>query len=104
MASGQTILHGWRSLGRWAIWYFVIYLFIVTFVFGAAVSSTAALAVDAAFPGVLPLWAWAAPHSRNRTSTALKSIPLATPPFILSPKKRTSAQRMDTGRPQLWIA
>src|ERR671916_444068 len=63
MASGQTILQGWRSLGRWAIWYFVIYLFIVTFVFGAAVASTAALAVDAAFPGVLPLWAWAALHS-----------------------------------------
>jgi Mn2+/Fe2+ NRAMP family transporter len=63
MASGQTILQGWRSLGRWAIWYFVIYLFIVTFVFGAAVTSTAALAVDAALPGVLPLWAWAALHS-----------------------------------------
>jgi Mn2+/Fe2+ NRAMP family transporter len=63
MASGQTILQGWRSLGRWAIWYFVIYLFIVTFVFGAAVASTAALAVDAAFPNVLPLWAWAALHS-----------------------------------------
>jgi Mn2+/Fe2+ NRAMP family transporter len=63
MASGQTILQGWRSLGRWAIWYFVIYLFIVTFVFGAAVTSTAALAVEAAFPGVLPLWAWAALHS-----------------------------------------
>src|SRR5215204_7685849 len=63
MASGQTILQGWRSLGRWAIWYFVIYLFIVTFVFGAAVTSTAALAVDAAFPGVLPVWAWAALHA-----------------------------------------
>ncbi len=53
----------WRSPGRVAIWYFVIYLFIVTFVFGVAVASTAALAVDAAFPGVLPLWAWAALHS-----------------------------------------
>ena len=63
MASGQTILQGWHSLGRWAIWYFVIYLFIVTFVFGAAVTSTAALAVEAAFPDVLPLWAWAALHS-----------------------------------------
>jgi Mn2+/Fe2+ NRAMP family transporter len=62
MASGQTILQGWRSIGRVAIWYFVVYLFIVTFVFGAAVTSTAALAVDAAFPGVLPLWAWAALH------------------------------------------
>jgi Mn2+/Fe2+ NRAMP family transporter len=62
MASGQTILQGWRSLGRVAIWYFVVYLFIVTFVFGAAVTSTAALAVDAAFPGVLPVWAWAVLH------------------------------------------
>jgi hypothetical protein len=32
-------------------------LSVLTFVFGAAVASTAALAVDAAFPGVLPLWA-----------------------------------------------
>jgi hypothetical protein len=31
-----------------AIWYFVVYLFIVTFVFGAAVTSTAALAVEEA--------------------------------------------------------
>jgi Mn2+/Fe2+ NRAMP family transporter len=62
MASGQTILQGWHSLGRWATYYFVIYLFIVTFVFGAAVTSTAALAVDAAFPDVLPVWAWAALH------------------------------------------
>jgi hypothetical protein len=38
-------------------------LFIVTFVFGDAVASTAALALDAAFPGVLPIWAWAALHS-----------------------------------------
>src|ERR671916_563728 len=63
MASGQTILQGWRSLGRWAIWYFIVYLFIVPFVFGAAVTSTAALAVDAAFPHTLPMWAWAALHA-----------------------------------------
>jgi Mn2+/Fe2+ NRAMP family transporter len=62
MASGQTILQGWHSLGRGASYYFVIYLFVVTFVFGAAVTSTAALAVDAAFPNVLPMWAWAALH------------------------------------------
>jgi Mn2+/Fe2+ NRAMP family transporter len=40
----------------------LVYLFVVTFVFGAAVTSTAALAVDAAFPDVLPMWAWAALH------------------------------------------
>jgi Mn2+/Fe2+ NRAMP family transporter len=62
MASGQTILQGWHSLGRGATYYFVIYVFIVTFVFGAAVTSTAALAVEAAFPDVLPVWAWAALH------------------------------------------
>ena len=62
MASGQTMLQGWHSLGRGATYYFIVYLFIVTFVFGAAVTSTAALAVDAAFPDTLPLWLWAALH------------------------------------------
>jgi hypothetical protein len=62
MASGQTMLEGWHSLGRGATYYFIVYLFIVTFVFGAAVTSTAALAVDAAFPDTLPLWLWAALH------------------------------------------
>lgn len=63
MASGETILQGWRSLGVVASWYFVIYLFIVTFVFGAAVTSTAALGADAMIPNLLPIWAWAALHA-----------------------------------------
>jgi Mn2+/Fe2+ NRAMP family transporter len=63
MASGETILKGWHMLGRGATWYFLVYLFIVTFVFGAAVTSTAALGVDAMFPNVLPVWAWAALHA-----------------------------------------
>ncbi|QYJ16524.1 Divalent metal cation transporter MntH [Rubrobacter xylanophilus DSM 9941] len=62
MASGTTILEGWRSLGLWASLYFVIYLLIVTFVFGAAVVSASALATTAMFPGVMPLWAWAVLH------------------------------------------
>ncbi len=62
MASGQTMLQGWHALGKGATYYFLIYLFIVTFVFGAAVTSTAALAVSAAFPDALPLWVWAALH------------------------------------------
>ena len=45
----------WHMLGRWATWYFLIYLFVVTFVFGAAVTSTAALGVSAMFPDLLPL-------------------------------------------------
>ncbi len=62
MASGETILKGWHMLGRGATGYFLVYLFIVTFVFGAAVTSTAALGVDAMFPNVLSIWAWAALH------------------------------------------
>ncbi|MGB3681268.1 MAG: Nramp family divalent metal transporter, partial [Rubrobacteraceae bacterium] len=62
MATGRTIFEGWRELGRWATIYFVVYLFLVTFVFGAAVTSASALAVDAMFPGVLPIWAWAVLH------------------------------------------
>lgn len=63
MATGETILQGWHSLGRLASYYFVVYLLIVTFVFGAAVTSTAALAVDAMFPDVMPVWVRAALHS-----------------------------------------
>ena len=62
MATGRTIFEGWRDLGRWATIYFVVYLFLVTFVFGAAVTSASALAVDAMFPEVLPIWAWAVLH------------------------------------------
>ena len=63
MATGQTILQGWHTLGRWASGYFVVYLFLVTFVFGAAVTSAAALGVDAMFPNVLPIWGWAVIHA-----------------------------------------
>lgn len=62
MASGQTIVEGWHSLGRLASGYFVVYLLLATFVFGAAGPSASALAVTAMFPGVLPLWAWAVIH------------------------------------------
>ncbi|CAN5125208.1 Nramp family divalent metal transporter [soil metagenome] len=62
MATGETILEGWHSLGRWASAYFVIYLFLVTLVFGAAVTSASALATTAMFPDVMPLWIWAVLH------------------------------------------
>ena len=63
MASGETILEGWHSIGRLASGYFVVYLLIATFVFGAAITSVCALAVNAMFPDVLPQWAWAALHA-----------------------------------------
>lgn len=62
MATGETILEGWRSLGRWAMAYFIIYLMIATFIYGAAATSTTALALTAGFPNGPPLWAWAIIH------------------------------------------
>lgn len=62
MATGETIIEGWHSIGRWASGYFVVYLVLVTFFFGAAVTSATALAAAAMFPGVLPVWGWALIH------------------------------------------
>src|SRR5918997_1576282 len=61
MATGQTILRGWRSLGRFVSGFFVVYLLILTFVFGGAAISASALAFSAMFP-ILPLEAWAVLH------------------------------------------
>lgn len=61
LATGQTILQGWRSLGGWTTIYFGIYVVIWGFVYGAAGTSSAALATTAMFPQ-LPLWAWAIIH------------------------------------------
>lgn len=63
MATKTTILEGWHAMGWWASVYFMVYLALVTFFFGAAAPSAAALAVTAMFPGVMPLWAWAILHS-----------------------------------------
>jgi Mn2+/Fe2+ NRAMP family transporter len=63
MATKTTILDGWRSMGLWASGYFIVYLALVTFFYGAAAPSAAALAVDAMFPNLLPFWVWAALHS-----------------------------------------
>lgn len=58
LATGSTILDGWRSLGRWTSWYFGIYIMIWGFVYGATAMSASALPLAALFP-FLPLWAWA---------------------------------------------
>jgi Mn2+/Fe2+ NRAMP family transporter len=62
MATGQTILEGWHSISRLASGYFVVFLFIVMFFYGAAVTSASALAVDAMFPGALSVTGWAIIH------------------------------------------
>lgn len=63
MATRTTVLDGWHSMGWWASGYFMVYLALVTFFFGAAAPSASALATTAMFPGLMPLWAWAVLHS-----------------------------------------
>ena len=63
MATRTTILEVWHSMGWWASIYFIVYLALVTFFFGAAAPSASALAVDAMFPGLMPFWLWAVLHS-----------------------------------------
>jgi Mn2+/Fe2+ NRAMP family transporter len=60
LATGQTILQGWRSLGRWATGYFGIYL-LFGFIYGSAVASTCALVAIAMVP-TISLWVWAIVH------------------------------------------
>ena len=61
VASGTTILEGWYSMGRLVRGYFLVYLFLLTFVFGAAVTSACGLAMSAMVGG-LPVWGWAIVH------------------------------------------
>ncbi|GAB3283848.1 Nramp family divalent metal transporter [Parasphingorhabdus pacifica] len=57
LASGRTMLSGWRTLGRWATTYFGIYIIVWGFVYGATAMSAAALPLNALFP-VLPVSGW----------------------------------------------
>jgi Mn2+/Fe2+ NRAMP family transporter len=58
LATGSTMLEGWKSLGKWTSWYFGIYIMIWGFVYGATAMSATALPLAALFPSV-PLWIWA---------------------------------------------
>lgn len=56
LATGSTILTGWRSLGRWTLWYFGVYIIVWGFSFGAAAMSSTGLALNALAPGVSVRW------------------------------------------------
>jgi Mn2+/Fe2+ NRAMP family transporter len=60
LATGSTMLEGWRSLGAWTSWYFGIYIVLWGFVYGGTAMSATALPLAALFPGLLPFWAWGA--------------------------------------------
>ncbi|BDG48990.1 Nramp family divalent metal transporter [Parageobacillus sp. KH3-4] len=61
LLSGKTIFEGWQSMGKWASVYFGVYALIWGFVYGAAGTSSCALAMSAMIPAT-PLWAWAIIH------------------------------------------
>ncbi|WP_151640784.1 Nramp family divalent metal transporter [Corynebacterium sp. 11A] len=58
LSTGHTIYTGWRRIGRWTSWYFVPYIVVWGFVYGAAAMSSTALPLAALFPGTTLTW-WA---------------------------------------------
>ena len=50
LATGSTLLRGWRSLGAWTSWYFGVYIVVWGFVYGAAIMVTTGLPLHALFP------------------------------------------------------
>ncbi|MHA6629486.1 Nramp family divalent metal transporter [Pseudonocardia sichuanensis] len=52
LASGATLLDGWRRLGRWATVFFGVYIVIWGFVYGATAMSAVGLPLNALFGGL----------------------------------------------------
>ncbi|MFD3313073.1 Nramp family divalent metal transporter [Streptomyces sp. NPDC058694] len=59
LSTGRTLFDGWASLGRWTSWFFVAYVVIWGFVYGAAAMSSSGLPLQALFPDVMDLEWWA---------------------------------------------
>ncbi len=53
LASGSTLLDGWRRLGRWATVFFGVYIVIWGFVYGATAMSAVGLPLNALFGGLV---------------------------------------------------
>ncbi|MGY0492097.1 Nramp family divalent metal transporter [Streptomyces sp. WG-D5] len=54
LATGRTLFDGWASLGKWTTYFFVVYVVIWGFVYGAAAMSSSGLPLQALFPDVFP--------------------------------------------------
>jgi Mn2+/Fe2+ NRAMP family transporter len=52
LITGTTTMNALRSAGRWLPWLFLAFLSVIGLVYGAALSSVAALAASALFPGL----------------------------------------------------
>ncbi|UQT56612.1 Nramp family divalent metal transporter [Streptomyces durmitorensis] len=59
LATGRTLFDGWASIGRWTTWFFVVYVVIWGYVYGAAAMSSSGLPLQALFPDVMELKWWA---------------------------------------------
>ncbi|MCX4905789.1 Nramp family divalent metal transporter [Streptomyces sp. NBC_00878] len=59
LSTGRTLFDGWASLGRWTSWFFVAYVVIWGFVYGAAAMSSSGLPLQALFPDIMDLKWWA---------------------------------------------
>ncbi|MFD5076162.1 Nramp family divalent metal transporter [Streptomyces sp. NPDC058371] len=59
LSTGSTLFDGWASIGRWTSWFFVAYVVIWGFVYGAAAMSSSGLPLQALFPDVMGLKWWA---------------------------------------------
>ncbi|MVO83427.1 divalent metal cation transporter [Streptomyces sp. p1417] len=59
LSTGRTLFDGWASLGRWTTWFFVVYVVVWGFVYGAAAMSSSGLPLQALFPDVMDLKWWA---------------------------------------------
>lgn len=59
LSTGRTLFDGWASLGRWTTWFFVVYVVVWGFVYGAAAMSSSGLPLQALFPDVMGLKGWA---------------------------------------------
>ncbi|GAB3958847.1 Nramp family divalent metal transporter [Streptomyces sparsus] len=58
LATRRTLFDGWRSIGRWTLYYFGFYSVIWGFVYGATAMSASALPLAALFPGFVDLKVW----------------------------------------------
>ncbi|MET9501070.1 Nramp family divalent metal transporter [Streptomyces sp. NPDC006622] len=59
LSTGRTLFDGWADLGRWTTYFFLVYVVVWGFVYGAAAMSSSALPLQALFPDVMDLEWWA---------------------------------------------
>lgn len=62
LATGKTIIEGWRSLGKWTMYYFVVYVTLFGLFYGAAIATACGIMMYTMFP-IIPWWAWAIIHA-----------------------------------------